>query len=252
MEQLLIISGHDPSTGSGMAADLRAAHCMGVLPFAIISALTAQGEDHFVTPFPAPPEILQAQLHIARGYQFHAVKIGMLGTADTVVLISRWLASNPVSHVVLDPVLHSTSGGVLLSPPTLSSLIPLLPFVTLITPNFSETQLLTGITPQTQSDMSRAAEVFARHGTKATLFKGGHREGMPTDYLWHHGKITAIEGTRIGEENVRGTGCWLSTLIAAMLARGTQMEQACREAKSILTQQMMRAHRVSQRNAQIL
>lgn len=227
---VLSIAGSDPSGGAGLQADLKTFAAFGVYGMAAVSALTAQNTRGVRAVEPVSPAWLRAQLDaLADDLPIHAVKIGMLGAAPLVEEVARFLERVPHAPVVLDPVLRSTSGRPLLDEAGRSALHALLPRVTLVTPNLPEAEALWGGWPPD-------------HLAPAVLLKGGHGAGARLEerlilagelrQRWEHPRHP-------GE--VHGTGCALSSAIAACLALGQPLESAISEGLAFVDANYRRA-----------
>lgn len=242
--RLLIIAGSDSGGGAGIQADLKTASALGVYGATAITAITAQNTLGVQGVEVLPPALVAAQIgSVLSDIGADAVKIGMLGTAGIVEAVAHALRDYP-GPVVLDPVMIAKSGDALLDDGAVAALKRhLLPRATLLTPNLPEAARLLGLPPARD-----AAEVLAQGqalralGPEAVLTKGGHAEGpLCRDLL-----VTA-EGTRVHEarriptRNTHGTGCTLSSAIAACLARGASLDGAVTEAHRWLQAAIRRA-----------
>ncbi len=231
--RLLIVAGSDPSGGAGLQMDLRVATLLGVEATVVPSALTVQEISRGFTWEPVSAKIFKASLKAAlAGGPPQALKIGMLGTSDKIRLLNLEISREDFP-VVLDPVLRATSGLSLAQEDLLPALKAFLPAVTLFTPNLPEAAILLGqeISPGEERE---ALEALHALGPKAVLLKGGHAEGeWVRDYFYDGKQWRVFERPRI-EGQFRGTGCFLSTAIAALLARGREILSAVEEALGIL------------------
>jgi len=231
---LLTIAGFDPSCGAGVAADLKtfAAHnCYGI---AAITALTAQSTQGVFHVHATPAATLREQLDaLAADMQIDAVKIGMLGTRANAVAVAEFLDQNHFAHVVLDPIVKSSLGNAdLLDEPGIKFLRDeLIRRVDVITPNLDEAALLTGIEVKDLTGMKAAAQKLAELGAKAVIITGGHLE-KPTDLLYEAGQANSFGGDHAKTENTHGSGCTLSSAVAAQLALGQQLPEALILAKA--------------------
>ncbi len=248
---LLICAGHDPSAGAGSLADLRAATTLGLLPFLALTGVTAQDHDRITGVFPLPAPQLQEQLQLGFAQKPRAAKVGMVGTRENAQILAKELEMRTLP-LVFDPVARSTTGGDLMLPLLPESFAPLLPYTTLLTPNSVETHFFTGLTPTDPESAVRAGEKLCALGPKAVLMKGGHLQGNPVDYLYWEGNLTLFQGVRVEGPNVRGTGCWLSTLIAGRLALGMALESAVEASIRDLRNRLPGAHALSSKTAILL
>lgn len=236
----LTIAGSDSGGGAGIQADLKAFSALGVYGASVITAITAQNTRGVTGVSDVPVEMVTAQLDaVFSDLRIDAVKIGMLSRADTIAAVAAALRRYQPAHVVLDPVMIAKSGDNLLQPEAVSALITeLLPLASLVTPNLPEAAVLGGWsgTPKEQ-DMPAIAKTVLERGANAVLLKGGHLEGpdCPDILLVREAaRETVFPGRRIDTRNTHGTGCTLSSAIAALLARGRDLEGAIGEAKAYL------------------
>ena len=235
----LSIAGSDPSGGAGIQADLKTFSAIGCYGMAAITALTAQNTHGVTAVHVPPPEILSAQLDaIFSDIDVDAIKIGMLATGDMARTVAVHLKRHPAIPMVLDPVLVATSGDSLGAPDVVDALLDdLLPAVTLITPNLPEAARLAGMpAPDSEAAMRRLAEVLHERGARAVLIKGGHLSGeQAIDVLFDGHRHRTFSAARVATRNTHGTGCTLSSAIAAYLARGLDLASAVEAAKSYLS-----------------
>jgi hydroxymethylpyrimidine/phosphomethylpyrimidine kinase len=233
---LLTIAGFDPSCGAGTAADLKtfAAHgCYGV---AAITSLTVQNTQGVETVHNTPSAELRAQLEaLAKDCDIAAVKIGMLGNRGNAVVVAEFLDAHKFAHVVLDPVMKSSSGAELLDAGGIKFVATeLLKRASVITPNVSEAEILTGQTIKDVADMEAAARKLVEMGARAVIIKGGHME-RAVDVLFDGNEIVQLSGERIKTENTHGTGCAFASALAAQLASARCLVEAATLAKAYVT-----------------
>ena len=231
---LLAIAGFDPSCGAGVAADLKtfAAHnCYGV---AAVTALTTQSTQGVINVHPTPAATLREQLEaLVTDVKIDAVKIGMLGNRANAAAVAEFLDKCNFTHIVLDPVVKPSAGNAeLLDAPGVKFLRDeLLKRATVITPNLGEAALLTGVEVKDLNGMKAAAQKLGEMGAKAVVVTGGHLE-KPTDLLYENGEVNPFGGDHAKSENTHGSGCTLSSAIAAQLALGQQLREALILAKA--------------------
>ncbi|MBO0732865.1 MAG: bifunctional hydroxymethylpyrimidine kinase/phosphomethylpyrimidine kinase [Methylocapsa sp.] len=235
---LLSIAGFDPSGGAGVAADLKTFAALECNGMAAITALTAQNTQGIKGLHVPPADFAAAQIDaIFEDAQIAAVKIGMLACGAIVEEVAARLSYYTPPFIVLDPVLASTSGEALATSDTAAAIIRhLFPLATLITPNIPEAARLSGhvIAPDAEG-MRRAASLLHGRGAKAVLITGGHAEGATSDDLLFDGESCRVFSTpRVATCNTHGTGCTLSSAIAAFLARGLPLAEAASAAKTYL------------------
>ncbi len=252
---VLTIAGFDPSGGAGIVADVRALLAFGCRPVAAMTSLTFQNSDHVFGAIHQDAESLRAQiLPLVKEFRIAGVKIGMLPTRELVSEVVRLLHETKMPAPVVDPVLQSSSGYELMEPTAREAwLTELMPLARLITPNIPEAETLTGMPITNESDMREAAAKLREAGARAVLVKGGHlsvgrtagspaheteRAGrMPAlpaeaiDVLDDDGAVTVLRGEWIDGPPVRGTGCMLSSAIAAGLARDASLLESVSAAK---------------------
>lgn len=225
----LTIAGSDSGGGAGIQADLKAFSALGVYGASAITAITAQNTQAVTAIHPVPPEIIQAQITaVLDDIRIDAVKIGMLGTSMATRAVAAALADYR-GMIVLDPVMIAKSGDALLQDDAIDALIThLLPRADLLTPNLPEAARLTGLREATDAiDAEAQGQRLIDMGARAVLMKGGHAEGTQChDILVTRDGITTFTAARIDTRNTHGTGCTLSSAIAARLARGDDLATA--------------------------
>lgn len=235
---VLSIAGSDPGGGAGIQADLKTFGALGCFGMAAMTALTAQNTQGVTGIFTVPPDFVTAQIEtLFADIRIDAIKIGMLGSPEIVQAVAACLRTRPQIPVVVDPVLASTSGHALGSAAVGAAILrDLAPRAVLLTPNLGEAAALSGRPLATNvSEMEATGQALLAAGARAVLVKGGHLEGdTATDVLCTSEGYTAFEGRRIATRNTHGTGCTLSSAIAAFLARGAALPEAIREAKAYL------------------
>ncbi len=236
---LLSIAGSDPSGGAGIQADLKTFAALGCHGMAVITALTAQNTRGVGAIHAPPPEFLRAQINaIFEDIDVAAVKIGMLGNAANVGIVADRLTAFAPKFVVLDPVLAATSGDSLGDAEVASAIARLLlPLVDLVTPNAPEAARLTGLPEASDLDgMRRLGEGLMAMGARAVLVKGGHIPGADAqDLLLDRTGEMVFSAPWIKTHNTHGTGCTLSSAIAAYVAGGSALAEAIGKAKDYLT-----------------
>lgn len=232
---VLVIAGSDSSGGAGLGRDLRTLADLGVAAVYAITAVTAQTHGRLLSVHHVPPEVVRAQILAAReSAAVGAIKVGMLGTAATVRAVAESLPEGGAIPLVLDPVLLSSSAGVLLDAEGRAEMrARLFPRATLLTPNIPEAASLCGAVPATDREaLLGQARALLAEGPRAVLLKGGHGEGAEAlDLLLQaDGAPQWLSSPRL-EARCRGTGCALASAIAAALASGAAVEDACRSGK---------------------
>ncbi len=248
---VLTIAGSDPSGGAGVQADLQTFAHFGVDGLSAITAITAQNENEVLAIHPTPADILTQQLSTAcKGKKLDAVKIGMVATEPNVKALVWFLNHTRAPHVVIDPVLHSSSGTPLLESKAYAIYRQqLLPLATVITPNLFEAGVLAGMQVSTLDTMKKACDAVYHDTNRfragmsselAILIKGGHLEGDAVDVLFDGERYFSFPAKRIPGPSPRGTGCRFSSAIAACLALGDDLQTAIRKAKEYLADYISR------------
>ncbi len=242
---LLAIAGSDPSGGAGIQADLKTFSAFACYGMAAITALTAQNTRGVTAIHVPPPEFLGAQLDaIFADIRVDAVKIGMLASGAIVATVADRLRAQGQEKIVLDPVLVATSGDSLGAPDVVDAIRrDLLPLATIVTPNLPEAARLADRTvPRDEAGMRELAERIYAEGGAAVLVKGGHLGGAESvDILFDGERHTVFSAERVETRNTHGTGCTLSSAIAACLARGATLVEAVEAAKDYLTEALLRS-----------
>lgn len=238
MKTALTIAGSDCSGGAGIQADIKTMMANGVYAMSVVTALTAQNTTGVSGIMEVPAEFLEKQLEAVFSDIFpDAVKIGMLSSPEAVICIAAVLKKYKAKQVVVDPVMVSTSGSPLLREEALRVMgQELLPLATLITPNIPEAEVLSGMNVTSDGEMELAAEKIRQRFQCNVLIKGGHSERAANDYLCGHDGQKWFYGERIDNPNTHGTGCTLSSAIAANLAKGDSLLHSVEQAKEYITE----------------
>ena len=237
MNTALSIAGSDPSGGAGIQADLKTMTMNGVYAMCAITALTAQNTLGVTGIFPVSPAFLGQQIDaVFQDIPPDAVKVGMVSSAGLIQVIGEKLREYGAQNVVVDPVMVATSGSRLLEDDATAALKEqLFPLAAVVTPNIPEAQALSGREIRSGKDMEAAARAIGDAYGCAVLCKGGHSLKDADDYLYHGGAGRWFYGKRIENPNTHGTGCTLSSAIAANLAKGQDLETAVANAKEYLS-----------------
>lgn len=230
---MLAIAGFDPSAGAGIAADLKtfAAHnCYGV---AAVTAITVQNTKGVRAVQPTPAELLKAQLEqLCADVAIAGVKIGMLATRANVDVVAELLERKKFPHVVLDPILRSSSGFELLEPRAMKELTRrLLKLASVITPNLEEAAALAEMQIRNGEGMRAAAQKLVELGARAVVITGGHLE-KPVDWLYDGKEFLPFGSERVKSACTHGTGCTFASALAANLVLGKQLPDAVMLAKA--------------------
>lgn len=237
LKTALTIAGSDCSGGAGIQADLKTMTMNGVYAMSAITALTAQNTTGVEGIMQVNPEFLKQQLDmIFQDIRPDAVKIGMVSSSQLIEAIAERLEHYKAENIVVDPVMVATSGSALMENEALATLKSrLLGMATVITPNIPEAQVLTGMTIQNEEDMQKAAKMLYKTYGCAVLVKGGHSINDANDLLFANGAAKWFHGKRIDNPNTHGTGCTLSSAIAANLAKGYSLEESVQRAKTYIS-----------------
>ncbi|MGN0172762.1 MAG: bifunctional hydroxymethylpyrimidine kinase/phosphomethylpyrimidine kinase [Acutalibacteraceae bacterium] len=237
MKTALSIAGSDSCAGAGIQADIKTMTLNGVYATSVITALTAQNTTGVRAIQDSTPEFLKDQIDaVFEDIVPDAVKIGMVSSAELIRVIAERLTYYKAKNIVVDPVMVATSGSALIKTDAVSALEKeLLPTATLITPNIPEAETLTGTAIRTKEDMLEAAKKMHDAYGCAVLLKGGHSINDATDLLYESDGISWFEGKRIDNPNTHGTGCTLSSAIAANLAKGFSLYESVEKAKEYIT-----------------
>ncbi|HSI42576.1 MAG TPA: bifunctional hydroxymethylpyrimidine kinase/phosphomethylpyrimidine kinase [Xanthobacteraceae bacterium] len=243
------IAGSDSGGGAGIQADLKAFSALGVYGASVLTALTAQNTRGVTAIHDVPAEFVAQQMDaVFSDLAVNAVKIGMLSRPEVIETVAAGLDRHRLETVVLDPVMVAASGDRLLRPEAMETLRRhLLPRALLITPNLPEAAALLDM-PQarTPEEMRAQAERLLAFGARAVLVKGGHGDGpFSIDVLIDADGVSEYAAPRIATANTHGTGCTLSSAIAAGLARGLKLRAAVQAAKDYLTRAIAESDRLS-------
>ncbi|MCI6677027.1 MAG: bifunctional hydroxymethylpyrimidine kinase/phosphomethylpyrimidine kinase [Clostridiales bacterium] len=236
MKKILTIAGSDSSGGAGIQADLKTFLANGTYGMSAITAITAQNTTGVFAIQDIDPAIVKAELDaVFTDIIPDAVKIGMVSSPELIHVIAEALKQYDAKNIVLDTVMVSTSGYSLLKPEAKQALITeLLPLAAIITPNIPESEVLAQREVKTKEDMEEAAKIIAAKTNAAILIKGGHLEDTADDLLYIEGTMHWLRGRRIQTENTHGTGCTLSSAIAANLGKELSLLDAVKAAKEYL------------------
>ncbi len=237
MKTALTIAGSDSCGGAGIQADIKTMTLNGVYAMSAVTALTAQNTTGVFAILESDPGFLQKQIDaVFEDIPPDAVKTGMVASSELIRVIADRLRYYKAKNIVCDPVMVATSGARLISEDAVSALkTELLPLADVITPNIPEAEVLSGMNINSEEDMKRAAELIGAELSCAVLIKGGHSINDATDLLYYRGCFTRFEGKRINNPNTHGTGCTLSSAIAANLAKGYDLITAVRRAKEYIS-----------------
>jgi hydroxymethylpyrimidine/phosphomethylpyrimidine kinase len=227
-KSLISIAGWDPSAGAGVLLDIRVFERLGHAGLGVLTAVTAQNPERVDRVFPVPARALTSQFErLADAFDIAGIKVGMLATSGNLSAAARLLKKYPRPPRVVDPILRSSSGAVLLEKKAWPRFLDAVAGnAELITPNLEEAEALAGRPARNVAEMKLAAEkIFARSGVPC-LIKGGHLEGQAVDVLYDGREFTAFAHHK-QPRSVHGTGCFLSSAILCYLAEGRPLKEAC-------------------------
>jgi hydroxymethylpyrimidine kinase/phosphomethylpyrimidine kinase len=251
MRTVISIAGFDPSGGAGTLADIKTFAAFGCFGAAAITSLTFQNTVAVYGAAHQSAGVLRSQLEpVVSDFQIAAVKTGMLPTRETIEVTAEVIEKHALPNVVVDPVIRSTSGFDLIDEAAMEFLVErLLPLADVITPNMAEAERLTGLEVKDLDGMKQAAARIHERAQsavpesqpaiprrRAVLVKGGHLETEATDVLFDGREFRLFRAPKIATRNTHGTGCTLSSAIAALLAREYEINEAVAQAKQYLTE----------------
>jgi hydroxymethylpyrimidine/phosphomethylpyrimidine kinase len=237
--KVLTIAGSDSGGGAGIQADLKTFAAIGCYGMSVITALTAQNTRRVTAIHALPPSFAVEQMTaVFTDIGADAVKIGMLYSAQLIEAVTETLNKYRARNIVLDPVMVAQSGDKLVQDDAIQAIKEhLIPVADVVTPNLPEAEVLLGQKIESLEDMQRAARSLAQFGARSILIKGGHlEESKSTDllYLTEEDRFVTLEAERVDSRNNHGTGCTLSSAIAAHMAKGDRIEDAVRKAKTYI------------------
>ena len=252
MDIVLSIAGSDSSAGAGIQQDLKSVTAMGCYGATVITAITSQNTLGVHHVMPLPPAVVRSQLHaVLDDLPVRAIKTGQIPTRDVAECIVHVLRHHPAAAgvpVVCDPVMVSTSGRQLMNPDCVGYLSDaLFPLCTLVTPNLPETEALIGKKMSMPHDLQQAGAQLCQRYHTAFLLKGGHADGDDmADWLFTPaGDVSCFHSPKIHSTNLHGTGCTLSSAIAAALAQGHPLGTAVERAKQLVTRAIVRGQHLN-------
>lgn len=235
----LTIAGSDSCGGAGVQADIKTMSALGVYAASAITSVTVQNTLGVQAIQAIRPEIVAGQIRaVMDDIKPTAIKVGMVNDQATILAIADTLRQYSPQKLVVDPVMVSTSGSMLMQEDALGTFCSrLLPMATLLTPNIPEAEVLSNLSISSIDDMDAAGRSILALGCKAVLIKGGHLEGRKVDKLYlPNGEVCSFVHEAIATRNTHGTGCTLSSAIAAFMARGLALADAVAQAKTYLWQ----------------
>jgi hydroxymethylpyrimidine/phosphomethylpyrimidine kinase len=242
---VLNIAGFDPYGGAGLSLDSKVIHQLGGYAFSVATTMTAQNSQGVNSTYTLPTSFFKKQLYtLLADVKVDAVKIGILGTKESVQVVIDAIEKFDLNTIVLDTVLVSSSGYTLLEKEAMALMkSELLSRVDLVTPNIPEVETLYNHTFDfTTTSREEAFNYFQTLGAKAVLFKGGHsKNSEAVDYLYQNSGTIAVTSPRVTTTHTHGTGCFYASAIAAYLALGENLEESVKLAKRFLFEQLQTA-----------
>lgn len=241
---VLAVGGHDPSGGAGLIVDAACIRAGGGHPLSIPAVLTLQSGLEFIGSHPIEPELIRRTWRLLMDvFDIRAVKTGALANAQNVETVASLVVEGGGPCLVVDPVMESTSGGILLDDGARRAMMEkLFPLADVVTPNLAEAGVIAGISIEDTADMERAAEGILCLGPKAVLIKGGHLRGEAADlYRDSRGRVEWLVSRRVPGPEPRGTGCALASFISVAMAHNEGALDACFFAKKEISKAVANA-----------
>ena len=235
----LTIAGSDPSGGAGIQADLKTFSACGCYGMSAITAVVDENTVGVTGVHPIPVDFVSGQIKsVIDDIGVDAVKIGMLHSSELILAVRDTLAGYGISNIVLDPVMVATSGDPLLQEDAVATLkAELVPYARVITPNIPEAELLLGRRLESQDELPDAARELSQNRRVSVMLKAGHLHDEELVDIFYNAEtdgILELKSRRINTKNTHGTGCTLSSAVASFLARGFEMNEAVRNAKTYI------------------
>ena len=235
----LTVAGSDSGGGAGIQADLKTFEALGVWGTCALTGVTAQNTVGVHDALVLPPSLVRSQIDaVVDDIGVSAVKTGMLGTAEVIRAVARSAVEHRFAWLVVDPVLVTSHGELLLEQKAVKVLLEeLIPLCSIVTPNIPEAEALLGHPVDGTDGMAEAAEELAAAGATAVLLKGGHLgTAVSPDVLYSGGRLEWVTAPRLDSRSTHGTGCTLSAAVCAGLAKGKSLQRSCVEAKDFVTE----------------
>lgn len=237
MKKALTIAGSDCSGGAGIQADLKTFAAHGIYGMSVITAVVAENTCKVISIHNVPVQAIKDQMDaVFTDITPDAVKVGMLSDAEVMKAVAQKLIEYKVKKAVIDPVMIAKGGCALMQEDALDALIQqIIPLSFLLTPNIPEAETILHTKIDSIEDMKQACRKIYQMGTANVLVKGGHFDGDPVDVLYDGREYYTFPGKRIDSKNTHGTGCTLSSAIAANLANGLTVQDAVQKGKAYVT-----------------
>lgn len=246
IKKCLTIAGSDCSGGAGIQADLKTFSAHGCYGASVITSVVAENTSRVISVFNVPVNEIELQIDaVFEDVPIEAVKLGMLPTAEIIEAVAEKLRQYRPAHIVCDPVMVATSGDALSESGIDKAFTRyMFPIVDMVTPNIPEAEALSGIEIRDLDDMRKAAEIIIANGARSVLIKGGHLTGNAEDILFDGTAERVYTSKRVNSPNTHGTGCTLSSAIAANLALGNDLGQAVELSKKYVTEAIENSYTV--------
>lgn len=246
IKKCLTIAGSDCSGGAGIQADLKAFSAHGCYGASVITSVVAENTSRVISVFNVPVREIELQIDaVFEDVEIDAVKLGMLPTAEIIEAVAKKLRQYKPAHIVCDPVMVATSGDALSESGIDKAFTKyMFPIADLLTPNIPEAEALSGIEIHSLDDMHKAAKIITDNGARNVLVKGGHLLGDAEDILFDGENAESFTSKRVDSPNTHGTGCTLSSAIAADLALGNDLKSSVRLAKNYVTEAIENSYTV--------
>lgn len=237
VKAVLSVAGSDCSGGAGIQADLKTFSSLGVYGMSVITSVVAENTSRVLSVYDLPPDIIKDQINaVFEDIEVSAVKIGMIKSKEIMQTVFETLKKNNAKNIVCDPVMLAKGGAELMDKSAIQYLKDnVIPCTSVFTPNIPEAEVILNRKIETEDDMINAAFDICKLGAKFCLLKGGHFTGEPTDILCTNNQIHKFTSKRINTKNTHGTGCTLSSAIAAFIAKGYGVQEAVTKAKVYIT-----------------
>lgn len=242
-KRVLTIAGSDSGGGAGIQADLKTFAACGCFGMSAITAITAQNTLGVTAVHPIPCDIIEKQIEaVIDDIGVDSIKIGMLNSSDIILTVKNILLKYKIRNIVLDPVMVSTSGHKLMQDSAIDTLRELIPFARIITPNIPEAEILLGRKIETANELSDCAKELSMNREISVLMKAGHLNTRYLTDIFYNAEtdeIVELQAEKIETRNTHGTGCTLSSAVAAYLAHNQTLTEAVRNGREYIYQAIL-------------
>lgn len=248
LPKVLSIAGFDPTSGAGITADIKTAEAFRCYGLSAISAIVVQDSREVKETSAVRADVLKRQIELLlHDMEIQSAKIGVLPSAENVKTVAKSLSSHKVKHVVVDPIIASSSGYHFLDEEAIHALKKeLLPVAEIVTPNIIEASILSGVKVVDLESMKRAAKEIFAFGVKHVVLKGGHLDERAMDLLYDGKRFHLFDSIKIKGDDFHGLGCAFSMAIACSLARGEEIHASVETAKKFISRLLSRPLRIGQ------